>query len=107
MSALPNQPPVPISELTEGIIRLSSGHSCALLLLAVWNHRSSVFRLSELAASSRCDVPQLKRELAALVQRGIADVTYFATSESPKTEVCVELKYADWKSLPDYIGERR
>lgn len=104
MSALPNQPPIPISELTEGILRLSSGHVCALLLLAIWNHRSSVFCLSDLAASSRCDVLRLKQELAALVARGLAKVTYFGF---PKTDVCVVLKYANWKSLPDYVGERR
>jgi hypothetical protein len=96
-------PPISISELTLSIIRLSSGHGCSKILMTVWNHKNPFFAVRYLAEACRLDVRTLKNELAMLVSRGMADVTYSCTSDRPDIEmVAVDFKYADWKSLPDY-----
>lgn len=97
------EPLIPITQICSEIVRLSSNHVCAMLMMAVWNHKQSVFDTEYLALDCcRCDVPTLKRELADLVRRGMADVTYSATSESPRVNVNVQFRYADWDSLPDF-----
>jgi predicted transcriptional regulator len=94
------EPTVPISEFAAELPRLSSGHLCALLLMAFWNHKTTVFTVEYLAEHCRFKSEAVRRELTALVDRGLIEVF----TDGPN--LVVEVKYKNWASLPDYKGDK-
>lgn len=91
--------------------RISSGNSCTLLLLTLWAKSAGrgvqkgqprpdwtlALSVEDLAQICRCDVRTVERELAALDNRGLAEV-----KRPAKGEVTARLLYRTWEALPDY-----
>ena len=90
----------------EHLPRLSSGHSCTLLLLTLWARSAGRgqrhdwtpgFLVGDMAELCRCSTRTVQRLVVWLDQRGLAEVRRLG-----KGRVEVRLKYREWAALPDH-----
>lgn len=85
------------------VARLSSGHSCTLLLLALWARSAGgsqqhdwtpALAVRDLAQLCRCSTRTIERLIVALCKRGVAEIR-----RPGKGEIEARLRYRDWKAL--------